>query len=134
MAQQARIVSTKLTPAQVLYMEDGGAKRCDRCIMWVSDVNRCTILGPTVEVKANMICGLYVYGTPTTSERADIVAHVEPQEVGLGWGDTSCGNCRYGDGASNCGHPGLQPFPIDNQGGCCNAWTQLPGEPDKELP
>ena len=127
---QAKL-SGKLKAYQVLYMEDGGPKRCDRCVMWVADANRCTILGDT-EVKANMICCLYVYGVPQVSETADIRALVTPEEVGLGQGDTACGNCRYGDGAPNCQHPALEPFPIDNEGGCCNAWTPKPGEPSRD--
>ncbi len=118
----------KLKEYMLLYMEDGGPKRCDRCVMWVSDINRCNILGPHVEVKPNMICCLYVYGTPTDSHETQLRTLVTPEEVGLGQGDTSCGNCRYGDGAETCQHPALESFPIDNEGGCCNAWTPKPGE------
>lgn len=133
MPQQAQIrLLGKLKPYQVLYMEDGGPKRCDRCVMWVKDAKRCTIIGPNIEVRGDMVCCMYIYGPPATSDQVEPRALVDAQEVGLGKGDTSCGNCRYGDGSPTCMHPALESFNIDNEGGCCNAWTPKPGEPSRD--
>lgn len=113
-----------LTAAEVLYMEDGGPKRCDRCIMWIPGRDRCTIHRKKDVVTANMVCGLYVHGKPMGGTPT---GEVTPQISDLGRGDTRCGNCLYGNGAPTCQHPCLDGFSIDNFGGCCNAWTTLPG-------
>ncbi len=130
MAVSSRLVTSKLNASQVLYMEDGGPKRCDRCMFWDSK-KICRLIDPSVQVTKNMVCGLYVYGEPNQFDEQ--LAYLDPKVVNLGFGDTLCGNCRYGDGSPTCEHPSLDGFPIDNVGGCCNAWTELPGESDREL-
>jgi hypothetical protein len=120
----------KITKTEVLYMEDGGPKRCDRCIMWISDTSQCTIHPAEQAVSADQVCLLYVNGAPTnTQEGARPEGYVTADVSGLGEGNTSCGNCRYGNGRPECGHPAITPFPIDNRGGCCNAWRSLDGQP-----
>lgn len=106
-------------------MRDGDLKRCGRCVFWIIQNNRCSLLGPKIPVLAEQVCGLYVHGNPMAS---DIIyyAALDPRVVGLGPGNTACGNCRYGGGRA-CGHPHLSGFPIDNKGGCCNAWVKTSG-------
>ena len=111
----------KLTAAEVLYMADGGLKRCDRCVFWHSHADRCALIDPETPVKAAQVCGLYVNGQPMTAESAVQYSSLDPKTVDLGPGNTSCGNCRFG-GGETCGNPDLDGFPIDNKGGCCNAW------------
>lgn len=129
MPQQARIPG-KLDAYQVLYMEDGGPKRCDRCVFW-DDQKICRLIDPSVKVTADMVCCLYVRGEPNAL--TEQLSELDPDSVGLGMGDTSCGNCRYGDGSPTCEHPALTGFKIDNIGGCCNAWTARQGESTKDL-
>lgn len=111
----------KLTAAEVLYMADGNVKRCDRCVFWFSHQDRCALIDPETTVKASQVCGLYVNGEPMTAENAVRYSSLDPETVDLGPGNTSCGNCRFG-GGETCGNPDLDGFPIDNKGGCCNAW------------
>ena len=109
-----------LTASEVLYMVDGDVKRCDRCVLWKSASERCSVIDPNVPVKAEQVCGLYVNGEPQQAGEEYQLASYAPEVVGLGAGNTACGNCIYG-GGERCGHPSLKPFIIDNIGGCCNA-------------
>ena len=120
-ATEAATPAQRLTSAEVLYMNDGGPKRCDRCALWIRSSNRCLIHAAGVEVAADMVCGLYVNGDPM--DAGEPQGYVTPQESDLGVGNTACGNCRYGSGSPTCQHPCLDGFAIDNVGGCCNAWT-----------
>lgn len=112
----------RLMASEVLYMETGGKKRCDGCIMWIPAKDRCSIHRPSDLVKADMVCGLYVPGKAgMMGEKSG--SEVTPAISGLGKGNTSCGNCYWG-GESTCRHPHLNGFRIDNKGGCCNTWTE----------
>jgi hypothetical protein len=104
-------------------MRDGDVKRCDRCAFWVSQSNRCSLLGPKTPVLAQQVCGLFVKGKSMDRTNTVYYASLDPRVVGLGPGDTSCGNCAWG-GGEVCEHPALEKFEIDNKGGCCNAWTR----------
>lgn len=123
--------AVRLTSAEVLYMNDGGPKRCDRCALWLRASNRCSIHAAEVVVRPDMVCGLYVNGDPM--DEGEPQGFVTPQESDLGAGNTSCGNCRFGSGQPTCQHPCLDGFAIDNTGGCCNAWT-APGAVEASRP
>lgn len=124
----------KLTASEVLYMDDGGLKRCGRCMMFLRDIGACTIhdagafgaVATRLGLRpADLVCGLYVHGpTTTVDEHGKPMKAVAPKESGLGRGNTSCGNCRYGANRKTCEHPCLAGFAIDVHGGCCNAWTE----------
>ncbi len=113
-----------ITPADVLYMEDDGPKRCDRCVHMVGD-NACELFRPNDRISGpDGVCGLYVNGR--RKERAiDGFAGLDPKTAGygedVGVGGYSCGNCKYG-GTAQCRHPALDAPRIDNVGGCCNIW------------
>lgn len=93
-------------------------------MMFLKDVERCSIHGKKVHVTADMVCGLDVHGDPmTNAEGGPAMKLVTPEESGLGRGNTKCGNCEWG-GGPRCLHPHLSNFKIDNEGGCCNAWTE----------
>lgn len=116
----------KLTKVNVLYMEDGGLKRCGRCVMFLKNTSECSIHGPGVKVDGeNGVCYLYVHGKPMTAEEHPPMKLVTFKVSGYGakpkLGGYSCGSCEYG-GGSHCLHPCLDGFAIDNTGGCCNAW------------
>ena len=118
----------RLTKPEVLYMEIAeGPFRCSKCVMWIPDTDRCSIHPPETEVRAEMVCGLFVPGDPGT-ERKDPGGYVTAEQSGLGEGETSCGNCRWGVEAQ-CTHPMLEGWPVDMENGCCNAWTEPASEP-----
>lgn len=111
----------RLVASQVLYMEiPQGPFACGNCMMWISGRKRCMIHGEDVEVRGDMICGLYVNGHP--EEKGEAETFVTPEVSGLGAGMTNCGNCRWGGGSARCLHPALSGWKIDAQNGCCNAW------------
>ena len=120
-------------PGDVLYMEDGGPKRCGRCIHLVNG-DRCELFRSSDKVSAaDGVCGLYVNGEPKAS--VPLFAGLVPATTGYGAdkgvGGYSCGNCKYG-GERTCTHPVLPDPKIDNVGGCCNIWdypAQWPKRP-----
>lgn len=116
-----------LSKAEVLYMEDGGSKRCNRCMMFIKDVSACVILTPPKVSGPDGVCGLYVHGHSVTSKDHAPMRLVSKSVAGYGeskgMGGYHCGNCGYGSGRARCAHPDLEAFPIDNFGGCCNAWV-----------
>jgi len=132
MASRANIIRQRMTASEVLYIDSMGPARCDRCMHWVEDAKRCVLHGPKMLDQAFNVCGLFTPGTPTLLAMVEQWGSLTPEESGWGIGDTTCGNCRYGDGSPTCQHPCIEEFPINNVGGCCNAWTARPGEPDRE--
>jgi len=108
---------------EVLYLgPDGGKKKCGRCIMFLTDVKKCSIHGPKVQIEESMVCGFYIHGKPMTAKDHPPMALVTSQESGLintRKGGTHCASCvHYLKVAEACeevaGH-------IEDDG-CCNIW------------
>lgn len=124
-----------LTPSEVLYMEDGGPKRCNRCAHFIS-IGQCELFRQQDKVSgADGVCGLYINGRPITSGTQPVrFIGLDPRVADYGAdkgvGGYACGNCRYG-GGFYCGRPSLAELMIDNGGGCCNLWDYPKGWPIK---
>ena len=109
---------------------DGSRKSCNNCVTWVR-TNRCLVHDPDLEVKKNMICGYYIYGTP--QERWPESWEHEPVDKELSGldtvdGGTSCDVCKWYDGDDDEGLcqavnelGTTSPAPVQARG-CCARW------------
>ena len=102
--QQAPLESKKLTRNVFLYQDPIGDKKifaqCGSCMMFVSNKQRCAILGTTLKVTKEASCNLYIHGKPHDQP---IVESVTPEVAGFVVRKVRCENCRAFDGEDTCG-------------------------------
>jgi len=126
----------KVDRSAFLYMEPKNEEnrqefaQCSTCMMWLYDVNKCSIHGENVEVTGDMSCSLYVEGKPMTAEEHPPMPLVTPEESGLVSHPVRCENCTHFDGIRICNlYVALNRkvsdlFDLDTNvdpNGCCNA-------------
>jgi hypothetical protein len=70
--------------------------QCGSCWLFVPEKQRCSILGPKVEVDADDSCCFYMKGKPVKG--LPIVARVSIEEAGFVERKVRCENCFYGGG------------------------------------
>ena len=75
--------------------------QCSECVMWILDINRCTIHGD-IEITGDMSCALFVEGDAVTSEDHPPMGLVAPDESGLVDEPVRCENCKYFNGPNVC--------------------------------
>jgi len=127
----------KITRDAFLYMDSNTRDfaQCATCWLFHSEKNRCSVLGPNVEVKPEYSCGYFGKGTSAT--RPPLKKLFTPKEVGLVERKVRCENCTYGGktcslyDALNKAMP--DKFNLDasiHPKACCNA--QTPKKRDKK--
>lgn len=131
----------RLDKTIVLYMPSGvlnpdgkreGA-RCGRCMMFLPDLEACTIVhkadSKSTEVSGEHgVCGLYVGGKPMKSGGMHKPMPTVPRAVAGYIQDpgvpTHCGNCVYEQAHDTCAKVEGE---IEEYG-CCNNWEREPSE------
>lgn len=121
----------KLKKSVVLYMptkvidaggQPGRGARCGKCMMFISDLRKCTVVhkdgSKDTTVNGQMgVCGIYIGGKSPTSRDHMPMPSVSRSIVGYQEeGPTSCGVCEYFHGPVTCEKVGG----IVQEGGCCN--------------
>ena len=113
----------KLSKPVVLYLaSDGGKKKCGRCMMFLTDVGKCSVHGSGINITGDMVCGFYIHGKPMTSKDHPPMKLVTPAESGLigtNDGGTHCASCiHFSPTGSACEI--VEGYIEPN--GCCNHW------------
>lgn len=128
----------KLSKDALLYMEPtlldrankqlGHGAACGKCMMYLKDISKCSILVPSKVSGERGVCGLFVGGKPVTSEDHSPM-HLVPK-VTAGYLENSsvpthCGNCsnfspdNYGaEGDCKIVEGKVHEY------GCCNGWME----------
>lgn len=111
----------------VLYMaNDGGKKKCGRCVMYLKDTSDCSIHGKGNKVSADKgVCGLYLHGKPMNSKDHPPMTLTTFQESGYTEktpNGTNCQTCsnKTDEKATECK---VVNGPIEPMG-CCNGWKK----------
>lgn len=114
----------------VLYMspdvlDQGGTNPrgavCGKCMMFLNDIEACVILRPPAVSGANGVCGLFIGGETTSSDR-NPPQQLVPAEM-AGYTDdapTRCGNCRNFLPRTRC----RSVEGTVHEDGCCNGWER----------